>query len=287
MIDLALSVLCSSLIFVIFKLFANYGVNTLLAIVTNYIVACICGLVFTPQSISLLQLGTQSWFLGAILLGVLFILVFNVMARSSQINGVGVTSVATKMSLVIPVLFAVLYYGDLLSLFQITGILLALAAVYLASIPKNGLTMQKAHLWLPLMVFLGSGIIDTDIKFFQESFLEDHEYPIFSSTVFGSAAFSGVLFLGAKNIKKVHPLEFKSIMGGIFLGIPNYFSIFFLLRALNNDSLNSASVFTINNVAIVLFSTLLGILLFKEHLNPKNWFGVGLAIISIVLVALF
>lgn len=77
------------------------------------------------------------------------------------------------------------------------------------------------------------------------------------------------------------------MLGGIALGIPNYFSIFFLLRALQNDRWNSASIFTINNVAIVMFSTVLGIMLFNEKLSLTNWLGIMLAIISILLVALF
>lgn len=287
MIDLALSVLCSSLIFVIFKLFSTYKVNTLLAIVTNYVVACSCGLLLSPRSMGFLELAQQSWFLGTVLLGILFILIFNIMAKSSQINGVGVTSVATKMSLVVPVIFAVLYYKDILSLLQVLGIGLALIAVYLASIKKESRQLNKSHLWLPLLVFLGSGAIDTSIKFVQEGYLNDSEYPIFSSTVFGAAALSGISFILFRRIKEPVQLNLRSALGGICLGIPNYFSIFFLLRALNNDTLNSSSIFTINNVAIVLFSTLLGILLFKERLDLKNWLGVAFAVISIVLVALF
>ena len=34
-----------------------------------------------------------------------------------------------------------------------------------------------------------------------------------------------------------------------------------------------------------MFSTILGIVIFKEKLIPKNWLGVALAIISIILVA--
>ncbi|MEQ8422363.1 MAG: EamA/RhaT family transporter, partial [Arenibacter algicola] len=43
----------------------------------------------------------------------------------------------------------------------------------------------------------------------------------------------------------------------------------------------------INNVAIVMFSTLLGVVLFKERISIKNWMGITLAIISILLVAFF
>jgi uncharacterized membrane protein len=55
--------------------------------------------------------------------------------------------------------------------------------------------------------------------------------------------------------------------------------------ALRSEGFESSTIFTINNVAIVLLSTLLGIILFKERLLPKNWIGIALAVISIILVA--
>ncbi len=287
MVDLALSVLCSSLIFVVFKLFGVFKVQTLYAIIVNYVVACITGLLLYPTPITIKELILQPWFIGTAVLGILFILIFNIMAKSSQLNGVGVTSVATKMSLVIPVIFAVFYYKDQLSLWQVLGIFLALAAVYLASVKKKDLHINKSHLWLPALVFLGSGVIDTSIKYLQGAYLENEEYPIFSSTVFGAAAMTGFIFIGAKSVKVPLKINLKNIVGGICLGIPNYFSIYFLLRALNHQAMNTSSVFTINNVAIVMFSTLLGIVLFKEKLSLKNWSGIFLAITSILLVALF
>ncbi|MCJ7758281.1 MAG: EamA/RhaT family transporter, partial [Gillisia sp.] len=77
----------------------------------------------------------------------------------------------------------------------------------------------------------------------------------------------------------------KNILGGIALGVPNFFSIYFLVMALRSEGFESTSIFTINNVAIVLVSTFLGIGLFRERLIPKNWIGIALAIISILLVA--
>lgn len=287
MLDLALSVLCSSLIFVVFKLFKHYQVQTLYAIIVNYMVACGTGILLNPLQDSFTTVASRPWFLGTTLLGILFIAIFSIMAKSSQLNGVGVTSVATKMSLVIPVLFAVFYYRDALTFLQIIGIAFALLAVYLASIKKGNSKNKSNALWLPFLVFLGSGVIDTTIKFIQEDYLRDNEFAIFSSTVFGAAALTGCLVVGVQSVKKGLRWNAKNVLGGICLGIPNYFSIFFLLRALNQNTFNSASIFTLNNVAIVLFSTLLGILLFKEKLDWRNWSGVALAVVSIVLVALF
>lgn len=287
MIDLSLSILCSSLIFVIFKYFDVFKIQTPYAIVANYLVACLVGFFFYERLPSITAISSTPWFIPTLLLGMLFILVFNIMARSSQQNGVGTTSVATKMSLVIPVALGVFLYNEQLSLFQVFGIALALVAVYFASIKQKSLLIKKDSLLLPLLVFLGSGIVDSSIKYIQQTKLTTEEFPLFSSTVFAAAAATGLLFIFIRSIKNPLKISFKNIMGGIALGVPNYFSIFFLLRALQSETLNSASVFTINNVAIVMFSTLLGILLFKERLSMKNWLGIGMAIISILLVALF
>jgi uncharacterized membrane protein len=78
---------------------------------------------------------------------------------------------------------------------------------------------------------------------------------------------------------------FKDILAGIGLGLPNYFSIYFLIGALRSDIANT-KVFILNNVAIVLISTLLGILFFNEKLLKKNWIGIGLAVISIILISI-
>ncbi len=285
MLDLTLSVLFSSLIFVIFKLFDTYKVETLYAIITNYVVACIVGLVLYQGETRILEVPSKSWFWGTFALGFLFIIVFNIMARTSQKIGVSVASVATKMSLVIPVVFGLIIYKEQLGPYKILGILLALAAVYFASIKEKSVALQKNALLLPILVFIGSGLIDTSIKYLEETYIEKSEFPLFSATVFAAAATVGLVFILIKAIKKPLRVNLRNIAGGILLGVPNFFSIYFLLRALQTEGLNSASIFTINNVAIVMFSTLLGIVLFKEKISLKNWGGIALAIISIFLVA--
>lgn len=287
MLDLALSVLFSSLIFVIFKLFDTHKIQTLYAIIVNYITACLVGVLFYNQPIQFHTIPGRDWFYGTLLLGVLFIVVFNLMARTSQRLGVSVASVATKMSFVIPVILGLILYHEKLSFLKILGILLALAAVYFASAKDTPRAIQKKAFLLPVMVFLGSGIIDGSIKYLEENYVETNEFPIFSATVFAAAATTGLIFILIKSIKNPLKLNLKNVLGGIALGIPNFFSIFFLLRALQNKTLNSASIFTLNNVAIVMFTTLLGILLFQEKISSKNWGGITLAVLSIILVAFF
>ncbi|NND15042.1 MAG: DMT family transporter [Eudoraea sp.] len=286
MIDLCLSIAFSSLIFVIFKLFGTYKVETLFAIIINYITACTVGLLVFGQTIPFSTLPEKSWFIPALALGMLFIVVFNLMAKTSQDLGVSVASVATKMSLAIPVLIGVWAYNEQLSGLKVAGIILALLAVYYASV-KPGSHFQNKGLILPALVFLGSGIIDASIKYIQNGLVTESEFPIFSSGVFAASALTGIVFVGITRTNRLVSFGFRNTLAGIALGIPNFFSIYFLLRALNTPALNSATVFTLNNVAIVMFTTLLGIALFKEHISKTNWLGIGLAVVSILLVALF
>lgn len=286
MIALLISIVASSLLFVIFKLFDNYHINTLQAIVINYIVACSCGILSYDPPIAISTLPNYDWFYGSMLLGMFFILVFNFMVMTTQKNGISVVAVASKMSIAIPVIFGILVYNESVEFWKLTGISIAMTAVYLTSIKSNkGITLQKKELMFPALVFMGSGIIDTSLKYMETNFVAKQDVPLFSATIFAFAGCTGILVLGYQVCKGTTKLAIKNVLAGIVLGIPNYFSIYFLIQALRTEGIESATIFTINNVAILLVSTLLGILLFRERLIPKNWIGIGLAIISILLVA--
>ena len=123
MIALTLSILSSTTIYVVFKLFPKYQINTLHAIVINYLVATACGIILQPSAIDLGQTFQYSWFPFALALGVLFITVFNLMGITAQRSGLSVVSVAAKMSVVIPILFGLIYYHESLGVLKFLGIL--------------------------------------------------------------------------------------------------------------------------------------------------------------------
>lgn len=286
MIYLLLSILSSSIIFVVFKLFKRFEINTLQAIIANYFIACSVGYFGFIEDADISEIPTKPWFFGTLILGILFIIVFNLAAITTQRSGLSVVSVATKMSVAIPVLFGILYFNESTGILKILGIILALIAVYLTSIKANiGVAIKKKNLIYPILVFLGSGTIDTLIKFIESGYVNKTDVALFSTTIFAIAGTIGVIVLIYQKTKGTLKITGRNIIGGIVLGVPNFFSIYFLVLALRNDMFDSSTIFTVNNVAIVLVSTLLGIILFKEKLITKNWIGIILAIISILLVA--
>lgn len=284
MIYLLLSVLFSTSIFVIFKYFGIYKVDTLKAIVVNYLVAFSLGFALAEKSIPFTEIPSQSWFSGALFLGLLFVCIFFVMALTAQRNGVSVASVAGKMSVVVPILFGVFLYNESVTFLKITGIIIALIAVYLASVKEEKNKVEGASVLLPILLFLGSGTIDTTLKYIEVNFVPKNDVSVFSGSLFGIAFLFGVFILLIKSIKKPEAFGIKNIIAGIVLGVPNYFSIVFLIKALQTEGIESSVLFTINNVAIVVVSTLVGLLLFKEKFSFKNKIGVVLAIVGILLV---
>ncbi len=286
MIPLILSILSSSVLLIIFKYFAKFKVNNFQAITVNYAVAAGLGFFLSPISYPVQQLLTKPWTLSAIVIGCVFIGMFYLMALSSQKVGVAISSVANKMSLVIPVIAGVVLYSESLAGLKLFGVVLALTAVILVTFPKNKVEIERKYLFLPIIIFLGSGFLDTFFKYVQANQLGEQEIGIFSSSLFLISALVGLIVMVIRRLITGSTLEVKSIVAGFALGIPNYFSIHFLLNALNLPNLESTVVFPVNNTGIVLLSTLLAIILFSEKLTKVNWAGILLAVISIALIAI-
>ncbi|SNR15747.1 GRP family sugar transporter [Tenacibaculum jejuense] len=285
MIYLVLSILISSSLYVIFKLFEKFKVDTFQAIVVNYIVAFSIGYLYSPVKLPIQEIPSQPWFLGACFLGFLFITIFNLMALTSQKNGLSVASVSGRMAVVIPIIFGVFLYNESVTIIKVIGILLALIAVYLTSVKKNNDKTGNSSLLFPALLFLGSGAIDTLLKYTEVNHVSEENVSIFSASIFGIAFVLGVLyFLYQLIFEKSNNINIKNVIAGIALGIPNYFSIDFLIRALKIEGFDSAILFTINNVSIVLLSTIVGLLLFKEKLERRNWIGIVIAVVSIILI---
>lgn len=282
---LIIVILLNTFIFTAFKLFDKYNINSLQAIAVNYWICVLTGFFthsYHPFTSSLLQ---ESWLTHALLLGGYFIFLFNFLSYSTAKQGMAATTIANKLSLVIPVLFSYFLYSDNLGWIKIAGLSLAIPAVYLANRKEN--TAQPTNLWLPFIVFITSGLLDTYIKYVQHHALTgSSEQSHFTITTFMVAATLGSIAALYRLFNKKDSFAVKNIVAGILLGIPNYFSIYFLIRLLDSDVMQSSSIIPVNNIGIVVCTTLVAVFLFKEQAGKYRIAGVVLAIISIILIAL-
>jgi drug/metabolite transporter (DMT)-like permease len=281
---LLLSILFSTLLVIIFKLFNRYNIQTFQAIVYNYITAAALGFSLSNLDISVNELTHRYWFPNAVLIGILFISLFYVIAITAQRISVSVASVANKMSVIIPVAAAFYLYNDIPTITKITGIILAIAGVVLSSIKSEEKKIKLSSYFWPIVLFVGSGFLDTYIKYTQHYYLAESDTIYFIPVLFSIAAFTGILILFWQFALKPSVFQFKSLPAGIILGVCNYASIFFLLKSLQLNGMESSVIFSLNNVGIVIASAFVSHFVFKNFLSKNNWIGVALSAIAILLI---
>lgn len=286
MVFLLLSILSSTTIAVIFKLMDKQKVTLLPVIVLNYFAALTAGLLLFKGELSFSYILNSSWLYISILIGSLLIIGFYLIGYTTQKAGIAITTIANKMSVIIPILFSILYFSEATSWWKTIGILLALGSVLLAVLKKNKKDEQKKFSLLPLLMFLVIGMIDSAVKLAQHSYVSQEDVSLFSSFSFGLAGIIGLVILGFNKKQWPSFSNPKVWIFGIFIGLANFGSMYFLILALNDSGFDSSIVYGLNNMGIILASISIAVLFFAEKLNKINMIGVLLAVVSVAILTL-
>jgi drug/metabolite transporter (DMT)-like permease len=281
MIALALSIFCSTIIFVLFKLFKKFGIDTFQAIVFNYFTAFIIGVSLYHNEWNPNALQEQTWMFFSAGSSILFIGLFLLMAFSSQSNGVASTSIAVKMSMAISLIIMILSYDEEVSALKTAAILLAILGVFLVSYSGKNKT-KMASGWMLLVLFIGSGTLDFTLNLVQKHILQSLTASLFSAISLGLAGIIGSVVLIFRIIQNKTQLRAKNLVAGIILGVPNFFSIYLLLLSYKTTGWTDSTVLAITNVSVVLFSAVIGFLIFSEEANKRKIIGLIAAISAIV-----
>jgi len=287
MIWLILSILTSSILMIGFILFKKYEINTFYAIVVNYFVCVLIALPFALEY-SVAEYST-SWLPLGFLLGTFFISLFFLIGVTTQKMGASVTTVAMKLAYVIPVALAFNSYGEKVTTLKLLGITLTILAVIFTSFKKEKASTKIDYklLAFPLIIFIGSGIADSIVQNVSIKHFSNGGFEMFNLVLFTTAFTVGFIVAIITNLKNnKNYFTRNTIIAGVLLGIPNYFSIYFLFQALNVKNWEDSFVFPVNNIGIVIMSTVLAVIIFKEKLNKFNLIGLALAIISILVLNL-
>lgn len=294
MIWLALAVACSLTIAAIFKVTERRGFDRTAVLTVNYAVAGVLGAALlggearspVPEP-ALLALGVA--------LGVLFIFGFYVFAYAIREAGMGLAAGVMRLSVVIPFLASWLLWGERPTTGQFAGLALAGAAFFLLARPAGvpgrpepGVPARavlgggRAAVVLGLL-FVSGGLVDVAFKTFGEAFADTYSRALFLVVVFGVAFATGLAFVLAAGLRTGRWPRGAALGWGVFLGVVNYGSADFMLRALGE--LRGTFVFPANNVSIVMGAALLGVVVWGERLSRWNALGLGLAAVALLLLA--
>jgi drug/metabolite transporter (DMT)-like permease len=286
MLFLLFAMIASTSILICFKVFNKVHVNTITAIAFNYLTGAILGFFLVSQNVTGQEVLHAPWLFLASMMGFILIAGFILFARSTKLAGIAITSISSRVSVVFSVMLGIFLFNDTMSLLKISGFLLAIIGLILIFYSKDKVKVDTSSIVIPLLVFLLSGLNDSTLKVAQYYFIQDNEidYISFAATSFLSAFLLCLPLLAYNYYQKHKNFHVRDIAAGIFLGLLNWFSIYFMLKGLN--IMEVSVFFPILNMGVVTLSTVVGYVIFKEKLKFINLLGIGIAIISIILITL-
>ena len=272
-----LSALSGAVIFLLFRVFDKRNIPILPVIALNYFIAFLFGLLHSPPWLA----GDVSklWW-PSVGVGILFIGVFYLTAISTQRAGVAASTVASKLSLVITVLFTVLIYAERPSALAWVGIACALVAVPLSTMGSG----SEARNWmLPLLLFFGTAAIDISINAVQRMHITPATEGVFPTLCFIWAGGIALLLVIGNGMLSAFK-DLKVWLGGIVLGVINFFALLFILQALAHSGYPASTVFPLLSIGVILIGTIGSYFVFNDRPSKYQFFGIAFAVLALVLL---
>ncbi len=286
MLYLILSVVFSVLLLVNFRAHARFQVDTRIAILLNYPVCFLTAYFHQPTAIPFHWPSTGDTVL-LMAMGVGFVITFLLSGFSTQKNGMAPTSLANNISLVIPVLINlfILKTGGEINWSISLGLVLSFAAIYFCSPQLTSADGVKPVVSLLLAVFVAYGLTNTLFSYLNSSltYFVGGTLPFIMMLLIGSMISSAIVLIW-KSVNGTLAWNTNSVLAAIPLGLPNFFSFYFLLKALDAYQNNAAVVLTMYNLSVILLSALTAYVFFKERLTNRQWIGLGIGCAGIALL---
>ena len=180
----------------------------------------------------------------------------------------------------------ILIYKETVSFLKISGVVFALLGVFLIA-GANKATNKKSASFMLVILFFGSGLLDLHLNYAQKVALANLSPSLFTAFGFGLAGCIGIVVYFFQRIRSSHkPVLAKNIIAGVILGIPNFYSIYFILKSYTTLNWQDSSVLAVANVSIVILSVFVGLLVFKEQINKIKIAGIISALFAITLLYL-
>lgn len=310
MFNLILAIIASSLVSIMMRVGEGRAKNNISMLSVNYFICMILSAFYTGAG-NLFQTGeglSTAISLGAIN-GFFYILSLVLFQNSVKQNGVVLSSIFMKLGIMMPLIISIVLFKEMPTGVQMIGFVIAIAAIVLInlkdksakdssgkiadslertedaleSIKYNSGEVKKktkkkdwAKIGL-ILVLLGCGTADGMSKIYQELGTDRFE-ELFLVLTFVVAFILSILLVIIKK-QKFTKAEF---LYGALLGVPNYYSARFLLKALGEiPAVVVYPTFSIGTIAVI---TLTGVIAFKEKITKLQMFAIGLIAIAVVLL---
>ncbi|MGI5977540.1 MAG: EamA family transporter [Candidatus Limivicinus sp.] len=273
---LILAILSSAAVSLVMRLGVNHVRNNISMLAAGYLSCTILALIHTGIGrASLSPEGLPVTAALALTAGFLLLAGFVMLQLSVKLNGVILSGTFAKLGVLVPTLISVIFFGERPKLIQATGFLLSVAAILLMNSDKNGGKAGSRTVLLFLM--LSNGLADSMSKIYEELGRADlQELYLLLSFLFAFLLSLVLVFFKKQRLTPADALY------GLLLGIPNYYSARFLIKALG--TVPAVVAYPSYSVATILVITAAGILLFREKLSRRQTSAMIIILAALLLL---
>ena len=282
-----LAAACSVLVSVLLKLAGRRGIDAGQMVTWNYLVAALLCALLLDAPLDSLRQPDAAW-VPLLVLAVVLPSLFLVLAASVRAAGIVRTDIAQRLSLLLSLLAAFLWFGESANGLKLAGLGLGLLSVFAIlarpqAVATHPGTAQAATWPLLLTVWVGFALVDVMLKQIAAA-----GTPFAASLqVSFVLAFVGMLLVQAwRQSRGRSRFSWRNTGAGLLLGLLNFGNIVFYVHAHRALPENPSLVFAAMNIGVVVLGTLVGVLAFSEKPGRMNWLGIALAVPAIVLIAL-
>lgn len=308
MFYLIIAIVCGSLFSVLFKLFQQNGVNVQQTIFFNYATGVLVA--WSPIAFDLVRNGgtnvveyqlPTTTLLVSLFQGILFMVGFIAMNSSTFRCGVALTTATARFSLILPVILSWLFLSQPApSWLPASMVLIALLMIILpneqqkhgdmSAHPGPHTRRKREAVWSLIGVFIIYGISDFSLKVAQhyvtlsanaDADLASHRLSSLTGTIFIMASLVSLVTCFIKGSFREQRIGWRTITGGLLLGTANLCCTACMLKAL--ESMTTGLFYPVYNIGIVIVSTVIGLLFFKERIKPIQALGLLIAASAIAM----
>jgi len=267
---LLLALLSSLSIVLLLRIYERKGLDRYVIIASNYLISGSLGFFFLTDK----KIPSIEVILFSAVIGLLFFVSFSFFSYSLKRSGIASTVTFGRLSLAVPVTASILLWGEQPSFTDIISLIVIFLIIVLWEKQIRNISPSL------LLLFILFGTIDASMKYFKIRF-PDVDNNIFLITLFYSALIWSWIFVFSSR-RKIRRI---TVLNGLLLGIPNFFSSYFVLLALSKG-IPAYITFPFINIGIIILSAILGKILFKEKLPMKRTLLIILGIGAILLLTI-
>ncbi|MEN5373159.1 EamA/RhaT family transporter [Stenotrophomonas hibiscicola] len=283
MLYLSLAVICSVLVSVLLKVAGRRQLDVAQMVTWNYLVAATLTAVVLQPPLDALRAPHAPW-LSLLALAVVLPSIFLVLGRAVAVAGIVRSDVAQRLSLLLSLAAAFLFFGQTATPWKLAGLALGLLAMVAISLRPRGPTVASspgAWGWL-LGVWAGFAVVDVLLKQVALSGTPS------MAAVLASFSVAFVLMLALqlwRHFSGCSRLAWRNLGAGALLGLLNGGNILFYVQAHQAMPDSPATVFAGMNIGVVVLGALVGMFVFGEATTKWNRAGLALAVLAIGLIA--